>query len=80
MKKVVLITGASAGIGAAVARVAATKGYSLALTARRADRLERLAGALDVEILGDSRRTRRTRLTRAHYLRGHLADSAGSTP
>lgn len=45
----VLVTGASSGIGAAVARAAADAGARVALLARRADRLAALAGEIGGE-------------------------------
>jgi len=47
MSKVVLITGATAGIGEASAHVFAREGYNLILTGRREDRLEKLAEQLN---------------------------------
>src|SRR5258708_35098863 len=44
--RVTLITGASAGIGAELARVFASNGHRVALVARRADRLVALAGEI----------------------------------
>ena len=56
MRKNVLITGASSGLGAGMARILAAKGHNLALTARRLDRLEELQKELaescpDVEVV-----------------------------
>ena len=44
--KIVVITGASAGIGAALARVLAERGASIVLVARREDKLEEVARAI----------------------------------
>jgi len=49
-KPLVVITGASAGIGASTARRFAKEGFRLALTARRLDRLEQLRKEIKGEI------------------------------
>ncbi len=45
--KVVLITGASSGIGEATARIFGSQGYRVCLAARRIERLEKLAAEID---------------------------------
>ncbi|WP_371346205.1 SDR family oxidoreductase [Ancylobacter sp. IITR112] len=88
LDKVVLITGASSGIGAGIARELGRAGARLALGARRTERLDALAGEIGGEVL-----TRRLDVTdradvaafveaaRAHYGRVDvLINNAGIMP
>ncbi|MFZ5779053.1 MAG: SDR family oxidoreductase [Pseudomonadota bacterium] len=61
LDKVVLITGASSGIGAGIARELGTAGAKVMLGARRTDRLEALAAEINAG--GGTARTRRLDVT-----------------
>ncbi|MBB5729075.1 NADP-dependent 3-hydroxy acid dehydrogenase YdfG [Sphingomonas prati] len=61
MDKIILITGASSGIGEATARVLANAGMTIVLGARRTDRLERLRA--EIAAAGGTVRVRRLDVT-----------------
>ena len=61
MSKIILITGASSGIGEATARVLAAAGMIVVLGARRTDRLERLRA--EITTAGGTVRVRRLDVT-----------------
>ena len=48
-KPVILVTGASSGIGEATARLFGSRGYRVALAARRLDRLEAVKGEIEAQ-------------------------------
>ena len=74
--KVAVITGASAGIGAAAARSLARVGFSVVLGARRAERLATLAEAIEVQVGAGGPRTRARALdvTSAESVTAFLAE------
>ena len=78
MNKIVLITGASSGIGEATARILANAGMTVVLGARRTDRLERLAA--EITTAGGAARIRRLDVTDRADMAGfaqHALDEFG---
>ncbi|MDF1790344.1 MAG: SDR family oxidoreductase [Thalassobaculaceae bacterium] len=89
--KIALVTGASAGIGVGIARVLAREGVTLAITARRRDRLDALADeiaaaglpaptVIEADLMADDGpATIRDALLRAHGRLDILINNAGSS-
>ncbi|MCP3140064.1 SDR family oxidoreductase [Pyxidicoccus xibeiensis] len=74
--KVVVITGASSGIGESTARLLARQGAHVVLGARREDRLAALAGAIQAE--GGSARYRRLDVTRLEDVQSFVEFAVGA--
>lgn len=71
--KVVLITGASSGIGEATARVLAQRGAHVMLGARRTDRLERIAA--EIRAAGGTARFRALDVARLEDVQAFVAEA-----
>lgn len=71
MSKVILITGASSGIGEATARVLARQGHRVVLGARRTERLAQIAA--DIRWAGDSAEYRALDVTQGEDVKAFVA-------
>ena len=74
--KIVVVTGASSGLGEATARLLSAQGATVVLGARRADRLQSLAK--DLEVRGGKALALTTDVTRREQVKA-LVDSAVQT-
>jgi short-subunit dehydrogenase len=70
---VILVTGASSGIGEAVARLFAQEGYRVSMAARRLDRLNALAG--EIEMKGGQALAVRTDITKYEDIQHLIANT-----
>lgn len=73
LSPVLIVTGASSGIGAATARLFARQGYRVVLAARRSERLQALAG--EIEAYGGTALPVATDVTQPEEI-GHLVEAA----